>query len=72
MERAYSVSTKRFIGANGRVTALELVKVEMVLENGCSVLKEIPGSEFQIPADLVLLAMGFVSPESRACWKSSV
>ena len=63
MERVYSVSTKRFIGANGRVTALELVKVEMALENGRSVLKEIPGSEFQLPVNLALLAMGFVSPE---------
>lgn len=80
VERVYSVSTKRFVGANGRVTALELVKIEMTQENGRTVFKEVPGdvqgrtsvargrmpgatSEFQIPADLVLLAMGFVSPE---------
>ncbi|MBI3570515.1 MAG: glutamate synthase subunit beta [Gammaproteobacteria bacterium] len=63
VERVYSVSTKRFIGANGRVTALELVKIEMTQENGRAVPKEIPGSEFQLPADLVLFAMGFVGPE---------
>ncbi len=63
VERVYSVATKRFIGDNGRVTALELVKVEMVLENGKPTLKEITGSEFTLKADLVLLAMGFVGPE---------
>jgi len=63
VERVYSVSTKRFIGTSGRVTALELVKVEPTQENGRPVLKEVPGSEFQLPADLVLLAMGFVGPE---------
>lgn len=63
VERVYAVSTRRFIGANGQLTALELVKVEMVLENGRPTIKEIPGSEFQLQADLVLLAMGFVGPE---------
>ncbi|MFL6649263.1 MAG: glutamate synthase subunit beta [Sulfurifustaceae bacterium] len=63
VERVYSVSTRRFIGENGRVNALELVKVEMVLEDGRLTIKEIPGSEFQLKADLVLLAMGFVGPE---------
>ncbi len=63
VERVYSVSTKRFIGDNGRVTALELIKVEMVMEHGRPTLKEIPGSEFMLKADLVLLAMGFVGPE---------
>jgi len=63
VERVYSVSTKRFIGENGKLTALELVKVEMVLENGRPTLKEIAGSEFTLKADLVFLAMGFVGPE---------
>jgi glutamate synthase (NADPH/NADH) small chain len=62
-ERVYAVSTKRFIGENGRVAALELVNVEMVLDNGRGTLKEIPGSEFMLKADVVLLAMGFVGPE---------
>jgi len=63
VERVYSVSTKRFIGENGKVTALELIKVEMVMENGRLNFKEISGSEFTLKADLVLLAMGFVGPE---------
>jgi glutamate synthase (NADPH/NADH) small chain len=63
-ERLYSVSTKRFIGdGQGRVQALELVKVELVQEGGRGRFKEIPGSEFTLPAELVLLAMGFAGPE---------
>ncbi len=66
VERVYSVSTKRFIGdAQGRVQALELVKVELVQEGGRSSFREIPGSEFTLPCELVLLAMGFVGPEKR-------
>jgi glutamate synthase (NADPH) small chain len=53
--RDFSVNTKRFEGKDGRVTKLVCVKVD-------DKFKEIPGSEFEIPADLVLLAMGFVSP----------
>ena len=53
--RDFSVNTKRFEGKDGRVTKLVCVKVD-------DRFKEIPGSEFEIPADLVLLAMGFVSP----------
>ena len=54
-ERDFSVNTKRFEGENGRVSKLVCCKVD-------DTFKEIPGSEFEIPADLVLLAMGFVSP----------
>ncbi|MBI3571839.1 MAG: glutamate synthase subunit beta, partial [Gammaproteobacteria bacterium] len=64
VERVYSVSTKHFIGdAQGRVKALELVKVELVHEGGRASFKEIPGSEFTLPSELVLLAMGFTGPE---------
>ncbi|MCC7166613.1 MAG: glutamate synthase subunit beta [Rhodospirillales bacterium] len=51
-ERHWSVATKAFRGAGGRVAVVEAVKVD---EN----LKEIPGSGFEIPADRVFLAMGF-------------
>jgi len=54
-KRDFSVNTKRFEGKDGRVTKLVCVKVD-------DKFKEIPGSEFEIKADLVLLAMGFVSP----------
>ena len=64
VERVYSVSTRRFIGdEQGRVKALELVKVELVHEGGRSGFKEIPDSEFILSAELVLLAMGFTGPE---------
>jgi glutamate synthase (NADPH/NADH) small chain len=58
-ERKFSVSTERVNGENGRVTSLSCVEVAM--RNGR--LERVPGSEFELPADLVLLAMGFVHPE---------
>jgi glutamate synthase (NADPH/NADH) small chain len=63
-ERVYAVSTKRFLtGDQGQVKGIELVKVELKTVDGRSSFVEIPGSEYQLPADLVLLAMGFVGPE---------
>ncbi len=59
-ERVYSVSTKEFLGdADGNVRALRLVEVEM--QDGK--LTEVEGSEREIPAELVLFAMGFTGPE---------
>jgi glutamate synthase (NADPH/NADH) small chain len=59
-ERVYSVSTQQFLGdESGSVRALQLVEVEM--QGGR--FTEIEGSEREIPADLVLLAMGFTGPE---------
>lgn len=57
-EREFAIATKEFIGEKGKVTALKSVRVEWA--NGK--MTEVPGSEKVIPADLVLLAMGFVSP----------
>jgi glutamate synthase (NADPH/NADH) small chain len=63
-ERLFAVSTQRFLGdERGHVRAVELVRVELVREQGRISFKEIPGSRFELPADLVLLAMGFVGPE---------
>jgi glutamate synthase (NADPH/NADH) small chain len=62
-ERAYSISTRRFLGKDGRVTALETIDVEMQTDGGRMRFVEIPGTERTFPADLVLLAMGFVGPE---------
>ena len=56
-ERDWSITTKELVGENGKVTHLVGAKVEWV--DGKMV--EVVGSEFTIPADLVLLAMGFVS-----------
>jgi glutamate synthase (NADPH) small chain len=62
-ERLFSVSTQQFLGdAEGRVRALQLV--EVVSEGGRFVPVE--GTEQEIPAELVLLAMGFVGPEKGA------
>jgi glutamate synthase (NADPH) small chain len=63
-ERLYSVNTQRFVGDDrGRVRALQAVKVEIVRKDGRVDFVPIAGSEFEIAADLVLLAMGFVGPE---------
>jgi glutamate synthase (NADPH) small chain len=59
--RDWSITTKKLIGENGKVTHLVGAKVEWI--DGKMV--EIAGSEFTIQADLVLLAMGFVSPMQK-------
>jgi glutamate synthase (NADPH/NADH) small chain len=53
--RDFSVATNRFLGCNGKVEQLECIRLDVQM-------KPIPGSEFNIPADLVLLAMGFLHP----------
>ena len=63
-ERVYAVSTERFVGgADGRVSQLHAVKVQMVREGGRVDFKPVPGTEFTLDVDLVLLAIGFVGPE---------
>jgi glutamate synthase (NADPH/NADH) small chain len=66
-ERRYSVLTKSFEDdGNGNVCALHTVQLEWGEpdENGRRQMKEVPGTEERIPADLVLLAMGFTQPET--------
>jgi len=58
-ERLWSVSTKEFIGRGGRVEAIRACRVEWAEAGGKWSMKEVPGSDFEIGADLVLLAMGF-------------
>lgn len=61
--REWSVSTKSFTGTNGQVTGMTVVRVDWKKdEKGNWVMSDIPGSEFELKADLVLLAMGFVHP----------
>ena len=57
-QRDWAVATKRFEGKHGKVEKLVAVRVEW--KDGK--MQEVPGSEFEMKADLVLLAMGFVSP----------
>jgi len=62
-ERDWSVLTRRAIGANGKIEALECVRVEWVKgADGRQQMREIPDSAFQLKTDLVLLAMGFLGP----------
>ena len=49
------MATSRFLGTGGKVESLECIRLD-------DRLKPVPGTEFQIPADLVLLAMGFLHP----------
>ncbi len=62
--RDYSILTKSFSGRNGRVEKLHAVRLEWVSDqNGRPAMKEIPGSEFEVETEMVLLALGFVHPE---------
>jgi glutamate synthase (NADPH/NADH) small chain len=58
-ERVYSVSTTAFVGTDGKLSALRLTDVAFTDGR----FEPVPGTEREIPADLVLLAMGFVGPE---------
>jgi glutamate synthase (NADPH/NADH) small chain len=63
--RDWSVATKRFEGANGKVERLVAVRVEWRKDAGGQMkMVEVEGSEFVLKADLVLLAMGFTGPSS--------
>jgi len=63
-ERKWAVLTKRFAGEEGRLKMLSCVKVEAGRDDkGCMLIKDIPGTEFEIEAQLVILALGFVHPE---------
>ena len=65
-EILYSVTAKQFLGENGAVKKLQGVKVEWIPQPaGPPKMQEVPGSEFELPADLVLLAMGFLGPEKN-------
>jgi len=70
-ERDWAVLTKRAVGENGRVTALDCVRVEWVHEAGRMQMREVAGSEFQMKADLVLLAMGFLGPRKAGLLETS-
>ncbi|MGE3870157.1 MAG: FAD-dependent oxidoreductase, partial [Pseudorhodoplanes sp.] len=61
-ERQFAVLTQHFLGEGGRVTRLQCVRVD-------DKFQPIPGTEFELPADLVLLAMGFVHPVQEGLLK---
>jgi glutamate synthase (NADPH/NADH) small chain len=66
-ERDFAVATRRAIGRDGRVTALECVRLEWVDGR----MREVAGSEFELKADLVLLAMGFTGPRKAGLVEQS-
>ncbi|WP_422034800.1 glutamate synthase subunit beta [Reyranella sp.] len=61
--RDFAVLTKRAVGSNGKIEALECVRVEWAKgADGRMGMQEVAGSSFELRADLVLLAMGFLGP----------
>jgi glutamate synthase (NADPH/NADH) small chain len=60
-ERDYCILTKKFTGQNGQVEQLHGVRIEFEGRN----MREVPGTEFTLDTDLVLLAMGFLGPERK-------
>ena len=66
-ERDFAVLTSQALGNDGRLEALECVRVEWVKgDDGRMAMREIEGSTFALKADLVLLAMGFLGPRREA------
>jgi glutamate synthase (NADPH/NADH) small chain len=66
------VATKRAIGKDGKVSALECVRLEWVPgPDGRMQMRETPDSAFELKADLVLLAMGFMGPRKDGLVESS-
>src|SRR5690606_35987861 len=66
-ERDWAVATAAFEGKNGKVEKLIAVRVEWFKDKATGQMKmrEMEGSRFELRADLVLLAMGFVSPVKK-------
>ncbi|MBN2484066.1 MAG: glutamate synthase subunit beta [Candidatus Omnitrophica bacterium] len=65
--RHWSVLTKEFVGKNGEIKKIKCVEVEFKKDpnspESCPLMQEIPGSGFDIDADLVILAVGFLHPQ---------
>ncbi|MHB8156870.1 MAG: glutamate synthase subunit beta [Desulfocucumaceae bacterium] len=63
-QRLWSVLTRRFTGEDGNLKKMECVKVDFSQKDakGAPVLQELPGTEFEIEADMVVLALGFLHP----------
>ncbi|MGB4293083.1 MAG: glutamate synthase subunit beta [Bacteroidales bacterium] len=61
-ERLWSISTIRFIGEKGQLTGIEVEDVEWEKSGGKMAIKPLPGTRRIIPADMVVLALGFVHP----------
>ncbi len=68
-ERRWAVLTKEFSGEGGRVTKIKCGEVEFKkdpnVKASCPVMRKIEGSEFEIEADLIILAIGFLHPQQE-------
>jgi glutamate synthase (NADPH/NADH) small chain len=64
VNRDWSINTKKFSGHNGQVTKLHGIRLNWQrASDGRMAMEEIPGSDFELDCDLVLLALGFLGPE---------
>src|SRR5260370_41466279 len=63
VQRDWSVNTSKFSGENGAVKKLHGVRLNWKHDNGRMVMEQIPGTDFEIECDLVLLALGLLGPE---------
>ena len=71
-EREFSVLTQAFVGEHGKVAGLRCARAELVRgAEGRLVAEPVSGSEFEIEAELVLLAMGFLGPERSGALDSA-
>jgi glutamate synthase (NADPH/NADH) small chain len=71
--RQYLINTERFVGdSSGNLKEIHTTRIEWVREDGRFVMKKVPGSEIIMPAQLVLLAMGFLGPENQLLEKLGV
>lgn len=66
-ERKWAILTNKFSGENGRVKKVICSQVDFSQKDpkGCPLIKELPGSEFEIETELVILALGFVHPQHK-------
>jgi glutamate synthase (NADPH/NADH) small chain len=69
--RHWSILTKKFVGQNGHVKKISCAKADFSQkdEKGCPIIRDVPGSDFEIEADLVVLAVGFLHPEHAGLLK---
>ena len=70
-ERHWAILTKKFIGEDSRVKKLSCIRADFSQKDdkGCPTMKEVPDSAFEIEADLVILAVGFLHPEHAGLLK---
>ncbi len=65
VERKWSIITKEFIGKDGKISKIKCARCEFI-KNPAPQFKEIPGTDFEINADMVILSMGFAGVEKNA------